>query len=392
MANSDHISIIRDGVEFWNRWRAGHTSVVPDLSGAELRGMNLEGANFCAANLNGVDLTGANLLGGNLERAQMVHALMLEANLNNATLQGADMTSAAFANGRIVGGDLRNATLAEATFNGTDVAGADLSRANLQRTSFYGGSLRWARLESVDLRDSDLRRANCTGAVFADADLRGANLENADLQCANFTRANLRGCRVYGISAWNLNLEGANQADIIITSSEESQITVDNIEVAQFIHLLLRSQKIRHLIDTLTSKVVLILGRFTAERKLVLDALSEQLRRRDYLPVLFDFDKPVSRNLTETVSTLAHLARFVVADITDARSIPQELLAIVPNLPSVPIQPLLLASQQEYGMFEHFRHFPWVLQPYMYEDLGSLISSLEDKVIRPAESMVRTRK
>jgi hypothetical protein len=48
-------------------------------------------------------------------------------------------------------------------------------------------------------------------------------------------------------------------------------------------------------IDTITSKVVLILGRFTPERKSVLDAIRDQLRKRNYLPVLFDFEKPSNR-------------------------------------------------------------------------------------------------
>ena len=35
-------------------------------------------------------------------------------------------------------------------------------------------------------------------------------------------------------------------------------------------------------------KTVLILGRFTAERKAVLDALRDELRKRNYLPILFE--------------------------------------------------------------------------------------------------------
>jgi hypothetical protein len=139
-------------------------------------------------------------------------------------------------------------------------------------------------------------------------------------------------------------------------------------------------------IDTITSKVVLILGSFLPERKVILDAIRDALRARNYLPIVFDFAKPASRDVTETVSILAHLARFVIADITDARSIPQELECIVPNLPSVPVQPLVKRSSREYGMFEHFKRYPWVLQIYPYEDIDDLLESLPEKVISPAEA------
>ena len=70
----------------------------------------------------------------------------------------------------------------------------------------------------------------------------------------------------------------------------------------------MHNEKIRRVIDTITSKAVLILGRFTEERKKVLDALRDELRRHDYLPILFDFDKPASKDLTGTILTLAHMA------------------------------------------------------------------------------------
>jgi len=109
------------------------------------------------------------------------------------------------------------------------------------------------------------------------------------------------------------------------------------------------------------------------------------LRNRNYLPVLFDFEKPSGRTTVETVSTLAHMARFVIADITDARSVLQELQEVVPRNPSVPVQPVLLASQEEPGMFDFLRHYPWFLKKFSYADQDALIASLEDKVISPAE-------
>jgi hypothetical protein len=233
-------------------------------------------------------------------------------------------------------------------------------------------------------------KANLIFANLSNANLSRANLIEADLSWSNLSGVNLSettlaGCRIHAISAWNIQLKDTIQEGLIITPYYEATITVDNLEVAQFIYLLLNNPKIRDVIDTIAKKAVLILGRFTPERKVVLEAVKDALRMKDYLPILFDFEEPASRDITETVSTLAHLARFVIADITDAKSIPQELKSIVPNLPSVVVQPLILNSQHEYSMFEHFTRFPWVLPVYRYTDEVSLLQSLNAKVIEPAE-------
>jgi hypothetical protein len=223
---------------------------------------------------------------------------------------------------------------------------------------------------------------------LSNADLSGADLSLAPLVSADLTDADLTGCRIYGVSAWRLKLERTKQQSLIITSEDEPEITVDNIEVAQFIYLMLNNEKVRDVIDTITSKAVLILGRFTDERKAVLDALREELRKRDYLPILFDFDVPATRDITETVSLLARMARFIIADLTDPSGIPKELEAIVPHF-AVPVQPLLEGSSRPYAMFKDYWKYDWVLPVYRYEGIEPLLAILWEKVIAPAEGKVK---
>lgn len=250
---------------------------------------------------------------------------------------------------------------------------------DLSDTTFIGATLIGANLSDTDLWNADLsgailNNADLSNANLSYADLQGADLSGADLTRAvfvetNLERAILTRCSIYGISAWNVKLEGAKQDSLVITPDGEPTITVGNLKIAQFIYLLLNNKEIRDVIDTITSKVVLILGRFIPERKAILDAIRDELHRRNYTPVLFDFEKPANRDITETVSTLAHLARFVIADITEPKSIPQELSHIVPFLPSVPIVPLIQVKEREYGMYEHFISYPWVRPIYHYRDL-----------------------
>jgi hypothetical protein len=73
----------------------------------------------------------------------------------------------------------------------------------------------------------------------------------------------------------------------------------------------------------------------------------------------------------------------------DAKSVLQELQAIVPELPSVPVQPVIIASQEEPGMFDFFRRYPWFLPVHRYRTPKQLLSELSERVIPPAEAKVR---
>lgn len=334
MANVDHLAVLKRGPAAWNAWRHSSPNVKPDLSGADLHGLNLQTIDFKGLNLSGAMLADCDLSGANLTKARLI----------------------------------------EATLRDCILAGGILYSAILHRADCRGAFLRWA----------DLSRADFTGANLSDADLRRTHLARTV-----FKNANLSGCSVYGSAVWNVDLDGAVQTDLVITEDDEPQITVDDLEVAQFIYLILNNQKLRNVIDSVTSKAVLILGRFTPARKHSLDALRNELRQRGYLPILFDFQAPRSRNLTETVSTLAHLARFVIADITDAKSIPQELTRIVPLLPHLPVQPILMTGKREYAMFRDFGDYPWVLPLHRYKTAAELIQSVGEKVIGPAEAKAR---
>jgi len=339
MANDEHVALLKKGVAAWNAWRAKNPDIRPDLSRA--------------------NLAGANLIDADLRRAYLIGANLITADLRRANLGGADLYDA----------DLHRAKLSRANLREAVLIGANLTRANLRGACLVG-----ANLDRADLRQAFLNPANLQSAILVDTDLTGADIT---------------GCRIYGVSAWGLRPpESAKQRNLIITPEDEPAITVDNIEVAQFIYLLLNNPKIRDVIDTIGKKAVLILGRFTPERKAVLHALREELRKRDYVPILFDFDKPASQDLTATVSTLAHLARFIIADLTDPSSIPYELANVIPTTP-VPVQPILLSGSSEFAMFQNLRRrHHWVLTTHHYDSQMQLIADLGEKVIHPAELKV----
>jgi uncharacterized protein YjbI with pentapeptide repeats len=354
MANPEHLEILRKGADAWNEWHSV-TTERPDLSD-----LNFEKDIFVNRSFYDLPTFGAHDFSGtNLNRVVSRNSTFLGCSFDNCQINFADFCYSMFL---------------DCTF-----------RNCRARVSKFGS----AKFEDCLFEDSDLSYSTAGEASFERSRLVRCTLDHMSLVRTDFSRALLEEVSVYGISAWDLKLTRTVQRDIRVPS-RSTTISVDNIELAQFIHLLVNNSKLRGVIDTITSKIVLVLGRFSPERKATLNRLKRALSEAGYVAVVFDFAGPTSRDLSEVVSTLAHLSRFVVVDLSDPRSVPHELAVIVPALPSVPIQPIIAAGQEPFALFSHWTRYASVLPTIEYDStsLGATI----DGVIRACEgAAVRLR-
>ncbi len=354
MANPEHLAKLNEGVDEWNAWRKRKKVKSPDLS---------------KAILNDRPLHKYNLQGANLMQASLVDCHLRGANLDGADLQRANLLRASFGDTSLVGANLTRVSAMVTNFSLADMTRAQLSSANLM----------FSRFKSTKLFQANFIGANLNQTIFVDTDLR---------------EANLNGCAVYGISAWNVKLRDTKQNGLIITRKGQPEVRVDDIEIAQFVNLLLNHQNLRKVITTVGEKSVLILGRFT-ERKELLEAMHRKLQELGYLPIIFDFPRPTDRDLTETVKVLAGMSLFVIADVTNPRSVPLELQATVPDY-QIPFVPICQRGQPSFGMFDDLpKKYNWVMDLLEYDSQATLMAAFEKKVVKPAldlHKVLRMRK
>jgi hypothetical protein len=171
-------------------------------------------------------------------------------------------------------------------------------------------------LSGADLSDCDLRAAYFRGANLSGANLQGANLKYSMMVATDLSGADISNCRVYGVAAWDVKGTPRCQTNLKIARGAGNAINVDNLRLAQFIYLLLDYRELREVINSVTERGVLLLGRFGGGGLTVLNAIADMLRGLKYLPIIFDFERPDNRNYTETVKTLVGLSRFVIVDLS----------------------------------------------------------------------------
>jgi uncharacterized protein YjbI with pentapeptide repeats len=347
MAEAKYLEVLDSGVTEWNRWRANEPNLTPDLSNVDFRNRNLRGADFGRLNLRRADFSSQITHHGNrmIRTTCLRNANFSDASARQADFYLADLRGACFRNAK-----LQSTTLMDADLRKADFTGADLSGANL-----------WF---------SDLR-----GAVFKDTNMMGSLLVRCQVQGAVFDN-----CQILGISAWDMYGTPAIEKDLSMRSLSGAKITTDSLEIAHFLYILLYNEKLRKLIETVNSKVVLILGSFSPERKAILSCIKDCIAGFGLVPIIFDWTKPKTQDVNETIMLLAQMASFVVADITEPGSVSQELQLIVPNVHK-PIVPLLLKGRHAYGMFSGLMKYPWLLPICEYDDAADILRLFDRQLL-----------
>jgi uncharacterized protein YjbI with pentapeptide repeats len=127
MANPEHLEILKQGVEVWNKWRKENRGVVPDLQAVDLIGANLERAYLSRARLSFANLSDASLSYASLNDADLHNANLSDADLSSAKLKRADLRSAVLYWADLSYANLSNSILEDAYFGKTILGDTDLT-------------------------------------------------------------------------------------------------------------------------------------------------------------------------------------------------------------------------------------------------------------------------
>ena len=266
-----------------------------------------------------------------------------------------------------MGADFNEADLRKSSFIGSDLTNSKFDKANLCEADFSETILRFSSFQETDLRKAKLSRSILEGSIFFRTDLRDASMKDTDFSACclistNLSNTNLKNSYIYGISVWDIETNNKTvMKDLVI--SRDPLITIDDIELAQFIYLILNNKKISNLITTMRTKSVLILGSFSDKSKSVLERLKKVLSNKNLIPIIFDFKPSEKQDSMETVRTIALLSNFVIVDLSIPAGQLHELASIVRNT-YIPFATIVNDDSKQTSMLNEFRHQYWFKSDY----------------------------
>lgn len=128
MANPEHLDLLKQGADTWNRWYKEHYwGTAPDLRGADLSKIDLSDVRLSFARLEETCFRGSNLQGAFFVQSCLIHADLSHTNLREDHLDRAWLLDA----------NLQGAQLNAAKIRKASLARVNLNEAVLSHTSLY---------------------------------------------------------------------------------------------------------------------------------------------------------------------------------------------------------------------------------------------------------------
>jgi|HubBroStandDraft_3_1064219.scaffolds.fasta_scaffold24473_2 uncharacterized protein YjbI with pentapeptide repeats len=186
-----------------------------NLSLADLRNVDLVGAQLYQANLGGTALDGAALDDAQLQGARLDQAELKGASLNRATLQKASLEDA-----HLQGASFSRARLEGASLDGAQLQGAILDSAQLQGATLIGAQLQGASLFSTQLQGATLDGARLQGASLTFTQFQGASLKHAQLQGVQIFESNSDHSILSNVWTWRAGTTDCTRARVTDAKSD----------------------------------------------------------------------------------------------------------------------------------------------------------------------------
>ncbi len=175
--------------EVWSKFASEHSSVgMINLSGVELKGLNLDG--FTIKN---VDLDGADLEGVTIKNTVFENTNLVDANLKGSTIKNTNFTRTS----RLSGANFKDATLENVDFDNTVATKIIFDKADLKAVK-SNGSMTSANFKGATVVDSKFKGVifGETGMLLdgsktkssAGSDFTGSKLRNVDFSKAMFNQ------------------------------------------------------------------------------------------------------------------------------------------------------------------------------------------------------------
>jgi uncharacterized protein YjbI with pentapeptide repeats len=167
-----------------------------ELAGLDLRGMNLDGANFKDCDLRGARFGDTppkrNKKYDNEDVLVSGHTPVAASSLRGADFRGSDIGEH-----NLQVADFSRVDGQGAIFSETDMTGAKFLKANLKsaqfvETSLVGTNFRKADLTGADLTEADVERASFELAIMIRANMAGLNVDEANMQDVIMTEKRLQ--------------------------------------------------------------------------------------------------------------------------------------------------------------------------------------------------------